>query len=114
LVQLLVLSFSCPEWRARCQFPEMDKPCVRGFVVESVKSKAELEGVKRALRFEGQVKFRGGDATVDLQAGDSVFVLSKEQREFIESAGSNELPDLAMFESYQESKFSPSFLTNHS
>lgn len=87
----------------------MGKPCVRGFVVESVKIKAELEGMKRALRFEGQVKFRGGDAAVDLQAGDSVFVLPKEQREFSESAGSNELPDLAMFESYQESKFSPSF-----
>ena len=56
----------------------------------------------RALRFEGQVKFRVGDATVELHAGDSVFVLPNEEREFSQSAGGNALLHLVMLESDQE------------
>ena len=62
----------------------------------------DLKSVIRALRFKGQVKFRGGDATVELHAGDSVFVLLNEEREFSQSAGGNALLYLVMLESYQE------------
>jgi quercetin dioxygenase-like cupin family protein len=58
--------------------------------------------VIRALRFEGQVKFRGGDATVELHAGDSVFVLPNEEREFGKLAEGNALLYLVMLENYQE------------
>jgi hypothetical protein len=33
----MVLSFTCPSWRARRQVLEMNMPCARGFVVESLK-----------------------------------------------------------------------------
>jgi hypothetical protein len=62
----------------------------------------DLNGVRRALRFEGQVKFRGGGITVELHAGDSVFVLPNEEREFSESVGGNALLYLVMLESFQE------------
>jgi quercetin dioxygenase-like cupin family protein len=39
-----------------------------------------------------------------LQAGDSVFVLPNEVREFSESAGANALLYLVMLESYVDSK----------
>jgi quercetin dioxygenase-like cupin family protein len=58
--------------------------------------------VIQALRFKGQVKFRGGDATFELHAGDSVCVLSNEERELSESAGGNALLYLVMLENYQE------------
>ena len=70
--------------------------------------------MKRALRCEGQVKFRGGDGTVQLHAGDSVFVLPNEERELSESAGGNALLYLVMLENYQEQVKAQFFLTNHS
>jgi len=39
-----------------------------------------------------------------LQAGDSVFVLPNEEREFSESAGANALLYLVMLETYVDSK----------
>jgi len=66
-----------------------------------VEAKASPAG-KLYILIEGQVKFRGGDTTVELKAGDSVFVLPNEVREFSESAGSNALLYLVMLDSYQE------------
>jgi quercetin dioxygenase-like cupin family protein len=66
-----------------------------------VEAKASPAG-KLYIVIEGQVNFRGGDTTVELHAGDSVFVLPNEEREFKESAGSNALLYLVMLESYQE------------
>ena len=66
-----------------------------------VEAKASPAG-KLYIVIEGQVRFRGGDTTVELYAGDSVFVLPNEEREFSESAGANALLYLVMLESYQE------------
>jgi quercetin dioxygenase-like cupin family protein len=66
-----------------------------------VEAKASPAG-KLYIVIEGQVKFRGGDTTVELQAGDSVFILPNEEREFSESAGRNALLYLVMLENYQE------------
>lgn len=66
-----------------------------------VEAKASPAG-KLYIVVEGQVQFRGGDTTVTLQAGDSVFVLPNEEREFREAAGSNALLYLVMLERYQE------------
>ena len=68
-----------------------------------VEAKASPAG-KLYIVVEGCVKFRGGDTTVELQAGDSVFVLPNEEREFSESAGANPLMYLVMLESYVDSK----------
>ena len=65
-----------------------------------VEAKASPAG-KLYIVVEGQVKFRGGNTTVELQAGDSVFVLPNEEREFSESAGGTALLYLVMLESYQ-------------
>ena len=59
-----------------------------------VEAKASPAG-KLYILIEGQVKF-------ELHAGDSVFVLPNEEREFSESAGGNALLYLVMLESYQE------------
>jgi quercetin dioxygenase-like cupin family protein len=66
-----------------------------------VEAKASPAG-KLYIVVEGQVKFRGGNTSVELQAGDSVFVLPNEEREFNESAGGNAVLYLVMLESYQE------------
>ena len=79
----------------------MNRPCARGFVVEFPIPNLDLKGVIRAMRFEDQVKFRGGDTTVELYAGDSVFVLPNQAREFSETAGCNALLYLVMLENYQ-------------
>ena len=65
-----------------------------------VEAKASPAG-KLYIMVEGQVTFRGGDTTVELHPGDSVFVLPNEMREFRESAGGNALLYLVMLESYQ-------------
>ena len=64
-----------------------------------VEAKASPAG-KLYIVVEGRVKFRGGDTTVELQTGDSVFVLPNEEREFSEVAGANALLYLVMLESY--------------
>lgn len=64
-----------------------------------VEAKASPAG-KLYIVVAGQVLFRGGDTTVGLQAGDSVFVLPNEEREFKESAGANALLYLVMLEAY--------------
>lgn len=68
-----------------------------------VEAKASPAG-KLYIVVEGRVKFRGGDTTVELQSGDSVFVLPNEEREFSESAGANALLYLVMLESYVDQK----------
>jgi len=64
-----------------------------------VEAKASPAG-KLYIVVEGRVTFRGGNTTVDLQAGDSVFVLPNEEREFSESAGGSALLYLVMLEAY--------------
>lgn len=77
-------------------------PCARGFVVESLKKKSGFTRRDTALRFENQVKFRGGGTAVGLHAGDCVFVLPNEERQFSESAGGNALLYLVILENYQK------------
>lgn len=48
----------------------------------------------------GCVSFRGGDQTVRLQAGDSVFVLPDEEREFRECEGQDAQLYLVMLDNY--------------
>jgi hypothetical protein len=62
----------------------------------------DLQGVRQALRFENQVKFRVGGTTVGLHAGDCVFVLPNEERQFSGTAGGNALLYLVMLENYQK------------
>ena len=64
-----------------------------------VEAKASPAG-KLYIVGEGRATFRGGNTTVDLQAGDSVFVLPNEEREFSESAGESALLYLVMLEAY--------------
>lgn len=65
-----------------------------------VEAKASPAG-KLYIVVEGHVRFRGGDTTVDLQAGDSVFVLPNEVRAFSEAAGAHALLYLVMLEHYE-------------
>lgn len=68
-----------------------------------VEAKASPAG-KLYIVVEGHVKFRGGNTSVELQTGDSVFVLPNEEREFSESAGASALLYLVMLESYVDQK----------
>ena len=68
----------------------------------------------RALRFEGQVKFRGGDATVELHAGDSVFVLPNEEREFSKLAEGQCFTLFGDVRKLPRASLGAVFLTNHS
>jgi len=63
---VLHLSFISPSWRARRQVLEMNMPCDRGFVVESLKTKSGFKRRDTGTGFESQVKFRSGDAVVEL------------------------------------------------
>lgn len=55
---------------------------------------------KLYLVTEGSVRFRGGETTVLLGPGDSVFVLPGEEREFSEAAGARAVMYLTMLENY--------------
>jgi len=55
---------------------------------------------KLYLVTQGRVRFRGGEQTVELNAGDSVFVLPNEEREFRECAGAPAQMYLVMLEHY--------------
>lgn len=64
-----------------------------------VEAKASPAG-KLYIVTQGQVHFRGGAQTVTLSAGDSVFVLPNEEREFRECAGAPAQMYLVMLEHY--------------
>lgn len=64
-----------------------------------VEAKASPAG-KLYIVTRGRVRFRGGDQTVELQTGDSVFVLPDEEREFHECAGQEAQLYLVMLEHY--------------
>ena len=55
---------------------------------------------KLYLVTQGQVRFRGGEQTVQLDAGDSVFVMPHEEREFSECAGATAQLYLVMLDHY--------------
>jgi quercetin dioxygenase-like cupin family protein len=56
---------------------------------------------KLYLVTEGRVRFRGGEQTVVLAPGDSVFVLPHEEREFSEADGAQAVMYLTMLEHYR-------------
>ena len=64
-----------------------------------VEAKASPAG-KLYIVTQGQVSFRGGDRTVQLGVGDSVFVMPNEEREFRECAGAPAQLYLVMLENY--------------